>query len=416
MDTNAKTEKKIPGSESFFVAGKEELKVALIGCGVRGTSALQDIQDAATHLGINLKIAAIGDYLPERIRDAAEKLKISPDIGFSGIDCYKKIVAADIDAVLLATPPAFRPVHFAAAVAAGKHVFMEKPAAVDAPGARSILETGQLAAEKKLTVVAGTQRRYEAPYLTTFEAIRQGAIGDIRAARIWWCQKTQRRFERQPEWNDAEYMVRNWINFVEMSGDHIVEQHIHNIDVVNWFIGRPPEKAIGFGGRARRRTGNQYDFFSVDFDYGQDVHVHGMCRQIDGCYDRHGEYFVGTEGATWATGPGAKGFAKTISVPEYSGLQNPYAQEQLVFIQSILNGQGHNDAESVAQSTFSAILGRISAYTGQMVRYQELTDESAGSKWYHFSMSPGPLDFERGTVKLPQEGIVPLPGIKPDSI
>ena len=192
---------------------------------------------------------------------------------FGGYDGYRKVLAlSDVDMVILGTPPAFRPVHFEAAIKAGKHVFMEKPVAVDPPGARKVMEAGDLAKQKGLAVVAGTQRRYQKVYRENAYAVSHGAIGRILGGRIWWCGGALWYTHREANESDADYMVRNWVSFAEMSGDHIVEQHVHNIDVANWFIGRPPKMALGFGGRARRKTGDQFDFFSIDYDYGDDRH------------------------------------------------------------------------------------------------------------------------------------------------
>jgi len=205
-------------------------------------------------------------------------------------------------------------------------------------------------------------------------------------------------------------MVRNWVSFTEMSGDHIVEQHVHNIDVANWFIGRTPELAIGFGGRARRKTGNQFDFFSVDFDYGDGVHIHSMCRQINGTYSRVSEYFTGTLGGTWGSGPGKEGFPKKVDIPEIPYVGNPYVQEHVDLLESILNGKPINEAENVATSTLTGIMGRISAYTGQLVRWKDLVDETTGSPWYNLTLSPTEADFENNTVQAPADEICAIPG------
>ncbi len=312
-------------------------------------------------------------------------------------------MAGDVDVVLLVTPPIFRPTHFEAAIKAGKHVFMEKPVAVDAPGARKIIEVGKTAAKKGLAIVAGTQKRHEKKYIETQYAVSNGAIGDIRSGKLWWCGGQHWYNERQPSEGDASYMVRNWLNFTEMSGDHIVEQHIHQLDVANWFIGKHPDIALGFGGRARRKTGNQYDFFSVDYDYGDGVDVRSMCRQINGCYKRVSEFFTGSMGTTWGTGNGIKKFPKKVTIPKIECVSNPYVQEHIDLIKGIIDGKPLNEANNVAESTLTAIMGRISAYTGKPVRWRELTDEMFGSPWYSMKMKPTPEDFENNTVKAPPE-------------
>ena len=316
--------------------------------------------------------------------------------------------------MLLATPPVFRPVHFAAAVAAGKHVFMEKPVAVDPPGGRSVLAMGEKAKAKGLSVVAGTQRRHHRDYLATYKLLQDGAIGAIRGGAVWWCGNQMWAKPRQPGWSDRDYMVRNWLNFVEMSGDHIIEQHVHNIDVANWFLGSPPSLAIGFGGRTRRKTGNQFDFFSVDFQYKlgpnkrQRVHIHSMSRQINGCWGREAEEFIGDEG--YASGTRVRRYDKTKPPkPEIETHVNPYVQEHIDLLKSIVGkGEPLNEAQHVAESTLAGIMGRISAYTGQAVRFSDVASETG--QFAKLTLSPTALDLEKADVKAPPDDVIPIPG------
>ncbi len=397
-------------SGGLFAAGQEKLSVALVGCGGRGQGALNDFLEAARHVGIETEVVGLADFFKDRALAAAEKFGTPPERVFEGATGYQDVMKTAADVVLLVTPPNFRPVHLEAAIEAGKHVFMEKPVAVDPPGARKIMELGRIAKAKGLAIAAGTQRRHQLQYLKTQYAVAKGAIGPIRGGAVYWCTGALWYKDRDPGEDDASYMVRNWVSFAEMSGDHIVEQHVHNIDVANWFIGRHPVSAIGFGGRARRKTGNQFDYFSIDFDYGEDVRIHSMCRQINGTYGRVSELFTGTLGSTWGTGPGKEGFAKEVSVPEMPHVGNPYVQEHLNLINSIRSGSPLNEAEDVATSTLSGIMGRISAYTGQMIRWKDLTDESTGSPWYGLTLSPTARDFENGTVTAPPDDVVPVPG------
>jgi len=399
-------------NSSVFAAGGEKIKVALVGCGGRGEGSLDNFLAAAKHLNIEAEIVGLADFFKERTDAAAQKFGVSEDRCVTGANAYKDIMKTDADVVLLVTPPNFRPVHFDAAVNAGKHVFMEKPVAVDPPGARKIMEMGEVAKQKGLAVVAGTQRRHQIEYLRTKYAIDKGAIGAIRGGTLYWCGKALWYKERNPGEDDASYMVRNWVSFVEMSGDHIVEQHVHQLDMANWFLGRPPRQAIGFGGRARRKTGNQFDFFSVDFDYGDGVHIHSMCRQVNGCYTRVSEYFTGADGATWGSGPGKKkgeGFAREIQMPEIPYVGNPYVQEHVDLINGILQRKPLNEAEQVATSTLTGIMGRISAYTGQIIRWADLA-ENEESPWYGLALKPTAMDFEAGAVAAPPDDIVPVPG------
>ena len=395
---------------SVFAAGSDSIRVAVVGCGGRGAGALGDFFNAAKHMNMKVEVVGLADYFIGRAKGTAQKYGISEDLCLEGPLAYKDIMKTNADIVILATPPIFRPVHFEAAVKAGKHVFMEKPVAVDPPGVRQIIAAGKIAADKKLSVIAGTQRRHQEQYVNTYNAIQAGAIGKIRAANVWWCGGKLWYAGRNPGEDDASYLVRNWVSFAEMSGDHIVEQHIHNIDVANWFIGRYPKEANGFGGRARRRTGNQFDFFSVDFDYGDDVKVHSMCRQIDGCYTRVSENFVGTDGSTWGSGPDNRGYANNVSYDKMQGyVGNPYVQEHVDLLKSVTSGNAVNVSEEVASSNLAAIMGRISAYTGNLVRWKDLMDNDK-SPYFSLTMSPGPLDFETGSVKAPQDEVAPIPG------
>lgn len=398
---------------NVFAAGTEKIKVALVGCGGRGKGALDNFLKAAEHLKIDVEIVGLADFFKSRTDEAVQKFRVSPDLCVTGADAYKKIMKTDADVVLLVTPPNFRPLHFEAAINAGKHVFMEKPAAVDPPGARKIMDVGTVAKEKGLAVVAGTQRRHQLDYLRTKYAIDKGAIGPIRGGAVYWCGNALWHKKRNPGEDDASYMVRNWVSFAEMSGDHIVEQHVHNIDVANWFLGQTPTTAIGFGSRSRRKTGNQFDSFSVDFEYDNGVHIHSMCRQINGTYGRVSEFFTGADGATWGSGPGKKEsekFARDIQIPDMPNVGDPYVQEHVDLLKGILENKPLNEAEQVASSTLTGIMGRISAYSGELVRWKDLIDETGGSPWYNLTLKPTAFDFENGSVTAPPDDIAPVPG------
>ena len=402
-----------------YAAGSGRVRIGALGCGGRGSGAIINCLQADD----GVELVAIADAFQDRIdtgvekikrwceknsKPARERVKVTPETTFLGFNGYKKLLALkDVDLVLIATPACFHPVHLEAAIQAGKHAFMEKPAAVDPPGARKIIEAGELARQKGLAMVAGTQRRHQAKYRQNAHAVAQGAIGRVTGGRVWWCGGgSSNPPRRESGWSDAEYLVRNWYRFSMMSGDHIIEQHVHNLDVANWFIGRPPTMALGFGGRARRRGGNQYDFFSVDLDYGDDVIVHSMCRQVKGCFTRVSEQIIGTEGSVWG---GGKLTGKQVAVPDFEEKGGPYVQEHRDLIRSIRAGEPLNEARGVAEATMTAVMGRISAYTGQIVRWSDLT-KNADSPWYNLTMTPTPQDFERGTVVAPQENVIPLPG------
>ena len=281
-----------------------ELKVGLVGCGGQGTGDLVNLLFAAD----GIKVTALGDMFIDRINNCRNILKegkrlveagktqdVPEDMCFIGFDAYQKVIDT-VDIVMLVTPPAFRPLHFNAAVAAGKHVFMEKPLCVDPVGARLILTTAKQADTQELCVITGTQRHHQRIYTEGYKQVQQGLIGEIVSGNVYWNQSKLWHRDKDPKWTDMEWMIRDWVNWNWLSGDHIVEQHVHNIDVFNWFSGLKPVKAVGFGARHRRPTGDQYDMFSVDYVYEGGIHLHSMCRQIDGCVSNVSERIQGTKG------------------------------------------------------------------------------------------------------------------------
>ena len=386
--------------------GAKKLKVGLIGCGGRGRGALRDFVEACKILGIEAEVVATGDVFKAAAEGAGKDYGVPAERCFEGYDNYQKVIATDCDYVLMATPPGFRPLHFAAAVEAGKHCFIEKPVAVDPVGARAVIATGEKAAAKGLAVVAGTQRRHMGDYLRNKALIDAGAIGAIKGGVVQWNGTVPWIKRRNEGESDASYMTRNWLNFTELSGDHIVEQHVHNLDVAVWFLGRLPVSAVGFGGRARRETGNQFDFFSVDFDFGDDVHIHSQCRQLTGSAQRVGEMFTGTEGSCYG---GGKLNGKTVKIEEIKmDSPNGQVQEHVDMIRSVAAGKPLNQAKTIAESTLVAIMGRISAYTGEAVRWNDLV-KNEKSPHFGLSCTPTALDFEKGPIQLPAEQ-PPVPG------
>ena len=392
----------------------KKFKVGLIGCGGRGTGALGNLLEAAKLVGVEIEVLGVADVFKDKALDCGKKHNVPEAHCFDGFSGYKKVLELPIDVVLVATSPNFRPVHVAAAVAAGKHVFMEKPVAVDPPGARRIIAAGEEAKKKGLTVVAGTQRRHTAGYLQIAKAIQEGRIGNIVGGRVSWCMGALWFKTREPGEDDAHYMVRNWPSFAGMSGDHIVEQHVHNLDVANWLIGRTPKSAVGFGGRARRQTGDQFDFFSVDYDYDNELHIHSMCRQINDCYGGVWEQFVGTKGTTMGGSNMRTSDGKKLELPEIKVLaDNGQVQEHVDLLNSILKNEGLNEAQNVAHSTLTAIMGRIAAYTGQLVRWSDLM-ERTDSPFYNLTLAPAADDFEKGPVTAPPDDVAPVPGTESD--
>jgi len=386
--------------------GSKKIKVGLIGCGGRGKGALRDFAAACKILGLEMEITAVGDAFVEQALAAGKNFGVAENLCFGGYDNYQKVIATDCEYVLMATPPSFRPLHFAAAVEAGKHCFIEKPVAVDPAGARSVIATGEKAKAKGLAVVTGTQRRHQAGYLRNKALIDAGAIGAIKGGVVQWNGTVPWIKRRNPGESDASYITRNWLNFTELSGDHIVEQHVHNLDIAVWFLGRLPVSAVGMGGRARRETGNMFDFFSIDYDFGDDVHIHSQCRQIAGTYQRVGEFFTGTEGICMG---GGKITGKEIKVPEIKiDSDNGMVQEHVDMIRGVMTGKPLNDARRIAEVTLVAIMGRNSAYTGELIRWKDIA-ENAESPSYQQLCTPTALDFEKGPVKMPEE-VPPVPG------
>jgi predicted dehydrogenase len=365
----------IPGA---WAAGSDEIRIGLIGCGGRGRGAAKDALQAAE----GVRLVAMGDAFPDRLAETRENLKtlgeravVSDDRCFVGLDAYQKVIAADVNYIILATPPGFRPEHLRAAVAAGKHVFAEKPVAVDGPGVRAVLAVYEEAKTRGLGIGVGTQRRHQNGYLETIKRIKDGAIGDVVAARCYWNQGGLWMKPRQADWSDLEWQMRNWLYFTWLSGDHIVEQHVHNLDVINWALGAHPVRALGLGGRQVRTDpayGHIFDHFSVDYEYENGLHLLSMCRQIPKCDNQIMEALVGTKGTAELV-DSAKRWRLTGAKPwKYEGEVNAaYRQEHTDLIASIRAGKPLNELKDVAESTLTAIMGRNSAYTGKVVTWED---------------------------------------------
>lgn len=385
-------------------------KVALVGCGGRGRGAAGDCRAAAKALGGDIQVVAVADFFAQRAAEAGRQFNVPEAAWHHGADAYRKAIESDAEIVINATPPLFRPLHFEAAVAAGKHQFIEKPVAVDPPGIRRMRAAGADAAKKGLAVVAGTQRRHEAPYQRIAGAVRDGALGRILGGQVYWCGDALWFKTREAHEADASYLVRNWTSFAALSGDHIVEQHVHNLDVANWFLGRTPATAIGFGGRARRKTGDQFDFFSIDFDYGEDCHIHSMCRQVSGSYGRIAEFFTGQHGFTGGSGNLRRFDGAAVTLPDVKVTNgNPYVEEHVVLLRSILEEKPAQETETVCDATLAAIMGRIAAYTGQIVRWSDVATRQ-DSALYNLTLNPTAESFEDGSVKAPPDDVIPIPG------
>ncbi len=382
-----------------------KFKIGLIGCGGRGSGAAGNAVQAAKTQGDSATIYACADLFKDRAERARRSNNIPKERTFVGFDGFKKLLDLDLDYVILATPPHFRPEHFAAAVAAGKSVFTEKPVAVDAPGIRRFLAAGEAAKKAGLSVAAGTQRRHQKQYIECQKRVADGAIGQIVNGRCYWNMGGLWTRKKEDGWADVEWQIRNWLYFTWLSGDHITEQHVHNLDVINWFIGSHPIKARGMGGRQVRTGkdvyGNIFDHFATELIYANplgsgypDIRVTSMCRQIAACWNDVSEFVVGTEGSSNCRSNiyGAKKW-------QWKGKQmNAYVQEHIDLQASIKEGKGTlNEAENVAHSTMTAILARTTCYTGREQTWDGLMKSNEHWGPEKFKGEDGNNDYSRYT-------------------
>ena len=337
----------------------------MVGCGGRGSGAASNCVESSQ----GVKIVALADAFEDRLKGLKDKFGVPDNRCFVGMDAYKKLMALDdINLVILATPPGFRPPQLAEAIKRGKNVFMEKPVAVCPAGIKMVIEASEQATQKGLGIVAGTQRRHQAEYVETMKRIHDGAIGDIVSAQCYWNMGGLWVRERQPGQGDVEWQIRNWLYFTWLSGDHICEQHVHNIDVINWaFKDVIPEQVHGVGGRQYRtdpKYGNIFDHFGIEFFYPGDVRTISMCRQIDGTQGNVSERVVGTKGMS-----NCAGIIEGENAWRYRGKRsNAYVQEHADLIASIRKGQPLNEGKRIAESTLCAIMGRESAYSRQQFK------------------------------------------------
>ncbi len=409
-------------SSSLFAGGDDTVKVGLIGCGGRGTGAAGQ----ALSTNGNVKLTAVGDAFPENARgviDAvkgglgakADRVQVKPENIFDGLDAYQKVIDSGVDLVILATPPGFRPIHFEYAVKAGKHVFMEKPVAVDAPGVRQVIEANKLAREKKLKVGVGLQRHHQAGYLETIKRIKDGAIGDIVAMRAYWNgggvwdpRKTREQCK-----TEMEYQVLNWYYYNWLSGDHICEQHIHNLDVCNWVAGGKdheaayPVKANGMGGRQVRtdkKYGEIFDHHFVEYEYANGSRLYSQCRHIRGCWDNVSEFVHGTKGSS---NPGGS-IQSADGNWNYSERQkDPYQVEHDDLFAAIRKGAEYNEADNGAYSSMTSILGRLCTYSGKEITWDDAIKSNV-------SLAPKSYAWDAETpVKANADGVYPIavPGL-----
>jgi predicted dehydrogenase len=394
---------RIPGA---YAAGSDIIRIGMVGCGGRGTGAAINCLEADP----GVEIIAMFDLFQDRVDSSLHKIrekfggqvKVTPERMFTGFDGYKKLAAVpEVNLVVMASPPGFRPMQLRAAVEAGKNVFMEKPVAVDPVGVRSVIASSEQAAQKGLAIVCGTQRRHQARYLELMKRVHEGAIGELVGGQCYWNQADLWVKLREPGMSEMEWQCRNWLYFTWLSGDHIVEQHVHNIDVMNWAFRALPEKVMGMGGRQARtgpEFGNIYDHFAVEFEYPGGVRVMSMCRQTKGAAERVEEKLVGTKGVAFGYGE-----IKGQNPWKWEGEErNPYVQEQADLIASIRAGKPLNEGRRIAESTMCAIIGRMSAYTGRAISWD-------------WAMNSSQLDLTPKTYELGPNPVDPvaIPGQTP---
>lgn len=410
LATSAAAAGTLATAPNLYAAGGDLIKVGLIGCGDRGTGAAGQALAADK----NVKLIAMADAFPDRLesslgrllakKELAGKVDVKPDHKFTGFDAYKEVIAR-CDVVLLTTPPHFRPIHLKAAVEAGKHVFAEKPCAVDAPGVRSVLETCELAKKKNVSVVSGLCLRYDSGFRETVKRIHGGEIGEVITLFANDYRSGRWRKPRLPDWSDMTYQMRNWYNFTWVGGDFNVEQHVHFLDVCAWIMkDEYPAKAIGMGGRmvyTNADSGNIYDHFSVVYEYKNGVRLVSNCRQQPRCKNDMSAVVCGSAGrATLSDREGGLAIhaAKNWEYP-WPGNQMYQAEHDELFA-SIRSGKPINNGEYMARSTLLAIMGRMAAYTGQQVTWEMALHSKE-------DLSPPAYDW---SVKLPDPPVA-VPGL-----
>ncbi len=361
--------------------GSDTIKIAVIGCGGRGTgAAVQALNNKAT---ANVKLVAMADAFGDRVdrcyasvkQRCGDKVDVPEDQKFSGLDCHEKAVACDVDMVLLCTPPGFRPMQFEAAVKAGKHVFMEKPMATDGPGVRQIRAANEEAKKKGLLVAVGHHLRHETKHTEVVRRIHEGAIGRLMYMRAYFNTGAIWVRRRQPDQTEMQYQVRNWYHFNWVCGDHIVEQHVHDLDVCNWMAQAHPIDAQGLGGRqvcTDPDHGEIYDHHAVEFTYPDGVKMFSYCRQINGCWGSFSEHAHGTKGYVSIEGHGRSKLVVGDAEPVvWQRTEDGHQTEHDHLFAALLAGEKYNECDATLDSTMTAILGRMATYSGKMVTWDQ---------------------------------------------
>jgi len=402
---------------NFFSGAPDTIRIALIGCGGRGTGAA--VQALSTKQ--NVQLVAMADAFKDRLdnsynsilealEDKKSRVQVKEENKFTGFDAYKKAMAL-ADVVILATPPGFRPIHFEEAVNQGKQVFMEKPVATDPAGVQRVLAAAEKAKAKKLNVVVGLQRRYQASYRELIRRVHDGAIGEITSAQAWWNNDGVWVHPRQAGWTEMEYQMRNWYYFVWLCGDHITEQHIHNLDVINWAMEAYPVRAQGMGGREVRKGkdyGQIYDHHFVEFQYGNGVILNSQCRHQKGTMSKVDELLIGTKGRVYCDAARiVDNKGNTIYQFDKKTENQPYQNEHDELFEAIAKGEYKFwDAERGARSTMTSILGRMATYSGQNVEWDKAINSGINimPASYAFDAAPPVLPDGNGLYPVSEPG------------
>ncbi len=397
-----------PRIAGAFAGGDDEIKVGLVGCGGKGTSDIRQV----LAVGGNIKLWALGDAFEgnvqgkyKQLSNDKNKAKVDcKDRVFSGLDCYKKVIDSGVDVVFLVTSPGFRPVHFDYAINQGKHVFMQKPCAVDGRGCRMLLETNKKAKEKGLRVGVGLQRRHDQKYIDTIKRLQDGAIGDIVSLRAYWDGRTPWTRPRAEGETEMQYQVKNWYYFNWLCGDHIAEQHIHNMDVCNWLMDAYPGIAQGKGGCEVRNgadTGETFDHHQVEFVYGEkwdgpSVRMYSSCRHIPGCFGSVSEHAAGSKGYA-IINSGRIYDSKGEEIFRAKGGERSETRHKRTFIEAIRNNKEFNEGDVGAMSTMTAVFGRDATYSGQLLKM----DACLNSKVDVFPYDGGDPDWNTKPPVMP---------------
>jgi len=421
----------MPVGAGAYAGGDDAIKVGLIGCGGRGTGAIVQ----ALSSGQNVQLVAMADAFEDQLQKShgqitkqeykdwsgttvsvKDRVKVDKDHMFVGFDGYQKVIDM-VDVVVIATPPGFRPYHFEAAVKAGKHVFMEKPLATDATGVRKVLAAAEEAKKKKLNVVVGLQRHYQTVYREWVKRIHDGAIGDIMTAHVYWNSagvwvRDRAMLEEKAgrKITEMEYQMRNWYYFNWLCGDHITEQHIHNLDVGNWVMGAYPVRAHGMGGREVRNGkdhGQIFDHHFIEFEYENGARMFSQCRHIKNCMNRVSESFQGTKGSAPKPGTLLDASGETIWRHRGKDDPNPYQVEHNELFAAIANGEyKYADAHNGAMSTMTSILGRMASYSGVSVDMKEALESSHNlmPETFAFDAEPPVMPDANGNYYVPVPG------------